>query len=422
MIVRADSATRRDDVRRMHYGWVIVAMGVLVSMAALGLGRFAFGMLVPSMQGGLVLSYEQMGWIGTGNFLGYLLGASSSGALTTRSSPRAVISASMALIAVSLTVVSGASGFWPVLLSFTLTGLGSGASNVAMLGLLSHWFLRSIRGWAAGLVVAGSGVGLMITGLLVPAVNTAAGAAEGWRVSWRIMAVVVAVVALLTVTLLRNDPREIGISPAGHPVKDAVVPPPVSVQERRTTTTKLGLIYAMFGFSYAIYVTFIVASLVHERGIAESSAGLIWSIIGFLSLFCSLFGALSDRIGRKLGLVTVFGLQAAAYLIVGLQLPGALLYVSVFLFGICAWSIPGIMGAAVGDYMPPEQAIKALGLLTIFFGAGQTAGPAIAGVLGDRTGDFSSSYLLAATAAILGLVGSLAIRQPGNPHQRPARP
>ena len=33
-----------------HYGWVIVAVGAVVSMAVLGMGRFAFGMVLPSMR------------------------------------------------------------------------------------------------------------------------------------------------------------------------------------------------------------------------------------------------------------------------------------------------------------------------------------------------------------------------------------
>ncbi|MCO5308181.1 MAG: YbfB/YjiJ family MFS transporter [Austwickia sp.] len=408
--------------RGFHYGWVIVGVGVVVSMAVLGLARFAFGMVLPSMQRALDLSYEQMGWIGTSNFLGYLLGASSSGALTARWGPRRVIVAALALITVALAWVSIASGFGMVLLAFTVTGLGSGAGNVAMVGLVSRWFLRSMRGWAAGLVVGGIGLGLMLAGLLVPAVNVSAGALDGWRVSWRILAAVIAVVVVIAAVLLRDNPSEVGLSAAGHPIRDAVVPEPVSLPEQRRTTIRLGLIYAMYGFSYAIYATFIVTTLVRERGIAEGSAGLIWAVVGFLSLFCSLFGALSDRVGRKLGLATVFGLQAVAFLIVGLQLPGGLVYLSVFLFGICAWSVPGIMGATAGDYMPPEQAIKALGALTVFFGIGQAAGPAIAGILAERTGQFAIGYLLAAAAAVLGAAGSLAMRQPGThaaPHPTP---
>jgi MFS family permease len=127
-------------------------------MAVLGVARFAFGMVLPSMQGALALRYEQVGWVSTSNFAGYLVGAWSSGRLTSRWGPRRVITVALAVLAGSLGAVSLAGGFWPVLLAFVATGLGSGVANVAMVGTISRWFLRSIRGWATGLVVGGIGI------------------------------------------------------------------------------------------------------------------------------------------------------------------------------------------------------------------------------------------------------------------------
>jgi hypothetical protein len=46
---------------RLHYGWIGVILGVLVVMCAIGIGRFAFGMLLPSMGDGLALSYREIG-------------------------------------------------------------------------------------------------------------------------------------------------------------------------------------------------------------------------------------------------------------------------------------------------------------------------------------------------------------------------
>lgn len=396
-----------------HYGWVIVAVGVVVSMCVLGMARFAFGMVLPSMRDTLGFSYGDMGWVGTANFVGYLAGVSIAGSLTTRAGPRATITGALVLIVAALTSVSVASGFWPVLLLFTLVGVGSGLGNVAMVGTVSRWFLKSVRGWASGLVVAGIGLGLMISGVLVPSINASVADGDGWRISWRIMAAIIAVVAVIAGLLLRDDPAGIGTSAAGHPVRDAHAPEPVSPAEQRRTTIVLGLVYSMYGFSYAIFATFIVTTLVDQRGLAESSAGWIWFFIGMASLCCGFFGMLSDRLGRKRGIALVFAMHAVAYLIVGLQLPGAMLYIAVALFGISAWSVPGIMGATAGDYMPPSQAVKALGTMTLFFGVGQALGPAIAGVLGERTGTFTSSYLLAAAAATIGVIGALTMRQPG---------
>ncbi|MBK5105145.1 MAG: YbfB/YjiJ family MFS transporter, partial [Burkholderiales bacterium] len=62
-----------------YYGWVIVATGALSTLACLGFGRFALGMLLPSMADTLGLTYAQMGFISTGNFIGYLVSVFFSG-------------------------------------------------------------------------------------------------------------------------------------------------------------------------------------------------------------------------------------------------------------------------------------------------------------------------------------------------------
>ena len=64
-----------------HYGWVIVFTGTLCILACLGFGRFALGMLLPSMASTLHLSYSQMGFISTANFTGYLISVLMSGLL-----------------------------------------------------------------------------------------------------------------------------------------------------------------------------------------------------------------------------------------------------------------------------------------------------------------------------------------------------
>lgn len=408
--------------RRVHYGWVVVVVGVLATLCNLGLGRFAFGMILPSMGAGLSLSYSQMGIISTANFVGYLVGALVCGRLTSRFGARGTITASLVLIAASLAVVGFATGFWLALVAFSIAGFGSGTGNVATIGLVSHWFLRSVRGKASGLVVTGSGYAIMLSGVVIPRVNTRFGD-SGWRVNWWIIAGVVALTAAICFRLLRNRPEDLGLTARGHSVKDAVLPEPIAGHEQRRTTVRLGVIYGLFGASYIVYVTFIVTTLVAERGFDESAAGWFWFAVGFLSIFSGpIFGALSDRAGRKIGLAAVFGMHTISFLLVGLNLPNPFLYASIVFFGLAAWSIPGIMGATVGDYMPPHQAVHSLGILTVFFGVGQSVGPALAGVLADRSGSFDSSYLLAAVLAALGAVGALTMRQPGTTTPRQSLP
>ena len=54
----------------LHYGWWIVISAIFSIFVCLGVGRFALGMLLPAMGEALTLSYVQMGWISTANFVG----------------------------------------------------------------------------------------------------------------------------------------------------------------------------------------------------------------------------------------------------------------------------------------------------------------------------------------------------------------
>jgi predicted MFS family arabinose efflux permease len=186
---------------------------------------------------------------------------------------------------------------------------------------------------------------------------------------------------------------------------------------RNQTIYLLGAIYFLFGYTYVIYATFMVTELVRGRGFSEATAGNFWSWVGFLSLFSGpVFGTLSDRLGRKAGLMIVFSLQMLAYLLVAVpSLPPLYLYLSILFYGIVAWSIPSIMVAAVSEYVGPDKALAAFGFITFIFGLGQITGPSIAGMLAERTGTFSSSFLMAAVFAGIAIVLVNFLKKPNHP-------
>jgi MFS family permease len=403
----------------VHYGWVIVCTGTLSILACLGLGRFALGMLLPSMASTLHLTYAEMGFISTANFLGYLVSVLVSGFWTIRIGSRRLIFIALLTVGVSMALVSQAKNFSSVLFLYMLTGIGSGASNVPIMGLVSAWFSSSSRGRAAGFMVIGSGFAIILSGKLIPYVNRTVGP-EGWRTNWLILSVLVLLIAFISLLLMRDSPEQKGLRPVGSDHAGAPGGPPAAAENtpkadvhRRGIIYYLGAIYFLFGYTYVIYATFIVTTLVKERGFTESAAGNLWAWVGFLSLFSGpVFGTLSDRLGRKAGLMLVFFLQMLSYLLVASGLPGLFLYLSIFFYGVVAWSIPSIMAAAMGDYVGAHKAAAAFGLVTFIFGFGQISGPAIAGMLAEKTGGFSASFYMAAVFAGLAIFLTLFLKRP----------
>jgi MFS family permease len=204
--------------KRFHYGWIILLVGFIGVMGALGFGRFAYTPILPSMKEGLSLTYTQMGWIGTGNFTGYLIFSLLGGYLATRIGPRLVISVALVLVAVSLFLTGISDSFEFALAMRILTGAGSAASNVPIMALASAWFATSRRGMATGILVSGSSIALLFLGPLIPLILESF-PGYGWRVSWYILGGATLFIALLNYLFLRNHPEEKGLKPFGEPAQ-----------------------------------------------------------------------------------------------------------------------------------------------------------------------------------------------------------
>lgn len=387
----------------IHYGWFIMATGTICLFASLGLGRFSLGMLLPSMGHDLHLSYSQMGLIGTVNFAGYLIAVLLCGKLSRRFGNRRLIGAALAGIGISMIFISWAKNLYLILALYVFTGIGSGLSNVPMVSLISCWFASNKRGRATGFVTIGSGFAIILSGKLIPWLNSVY-TTQGWRVSWLVLGIIVLCVATVCSLVLRNSPQERGLLPVGMNASHHGKHPVPSGNPQRLHANiflHCAAIYFLFGFTYVIYATFIVTAMVQEKGFSEAVAGNFWSWVGALSLFSGpVFGIFSDRFGRKPALMLVFSIQAVAYLLIAMDLPQIFLYLSIGCYGIVVWSIPSIMAALVGDYAGPERVATIFGFVTFIFGLGQIIGPFLAGKLAEITGSFSTSFFMAAILAV----------------------
>jgi MFS family permease len=408
----------------IHYGWWIAIAAVLSAFVGVGVGRFALGMLLPGMGAALDLDYVQMGWISTANFIGYLLGALWVRRLLPRFGERRLIAISLMAVVASMAGVSLASGFWTLVILYTGTGLGSGIAFVCTVTLLPHWFATQYRGRAAGTLATGTGLAMMLAGWAIPVINQSIGAI-GWRLGWGGLAAVCLPLALFCLIVVRNRPGDMGLQPYGEgtgaaPGDRAGGVAGTQVSERNLIM-RLGAVYILFGATYVVYATFVVTTLVREHGMAEAQAGLFWIGLGFFTLFCGpVLGGLSDRLGRRAGIIISFLLQGTAYALIayssGIWGGGmghtAAIYLSIFLFGLSVFGLPVIMTAAVADYLTPERTVAAISTLTVIFGVGQMLGPILAGSMAQYSGSFTPAYLAATSLVALAIAITLTLPDP----------
>jgi len=390
-------------------------MATLVVFGSLGLARFGYSVVLAPMQVSLSMDNGQAGMLATVNLAGYLLLSVLGGALAARFGPRAVIATGLAVAGAGMALTGLAESFLSAAVWRGLTGVGSGASNVPVMGLLAAWFGRQRRGLASGIGVAGSSLALISLGPLVPRVISAAGA-EGWRLCWHLFAAATLLLAACGWCVLRNRPAEKGLEPLGADEGGAGASAAAGGLHwgrvyRSGIVWLLGLVYVAYGFSYIIYMTFFVKYLVAEVRFSSYEAGTLFMTMGWCSLLCGLiWGSVSDRLGRRAALIMVYLIQATAFALFALWPARAGLTLSAVLFGFTAWSIPAIMAAACGDVLGPRLAPAALGFVTLFFGIGQALGPSVAGAMADAAQSFAPVFVMAAGISLLGALMSLKLR------------
>jgi MFS family permease len=320
----------------------VLALGSLVIMTSIGFTRFAYTVIMPEMRRSLGLSYTDMGMIGTVGFAAYLLANLPAGSAVAHFGMRRTIASALGLASAGLFGLALASGFGVAAVANAVVQASSAAANVAGFAIVVPWFPVAQRGRAAGVVVGGAGLGIVLVGWLVPPLLTAD--AAGWRHGWMAVGGTTLLVGAITATCLRNHPAAALGQGRGQP--GAVAWADLA---RRPTLWVLAFVMGLFGFEYIVFGTFFAANLT-AKGWTIGAAGSLWSVVGLLMIGSGLVGgALSDRIGRLPALGALFAAQAAASLLFALTTDGLGLYAAVALYGTTVMGFPAVAGALCGD-------------------------------------------------------------------------
>lgn len=377
--------------------------GLSSALVAFGFGRFAYTALLPPMRIDLGMSYAAAGALASANLLSYLAGAFVTGLVMRHVSPARLLVGSMLLAAVPLALL-GLVPSYPVLLgAMALLGFVSAGAWISVVALVTATGAPNRRGALLGVAGLGAAWGIPAVAGLTALLGTGADPTR-WRAAWLVLAVTTASLGVLAWWLLRAAP----LAPARAPGTAAGTP------GRRTPGARLIVgVYAVYGFGYSIFVTFLVAFL----GQYTSSGGAagIWALTGLAAGAGALvIGGASDRFGRRAVLCSALlciGL-ATALPLVSTSLPALIL--SAAGFGFPFVGVGTVVAAYVGDLHPDAAASgKLFATATIAFGLGQAAGPAVAGPLADGAGSFDLPFLVSCAALLL--AAAAASRLPAPP-------
>ncbi len=386
-----------------------LSLGAAVS---LGITRFAYGLLLPTMRADLGWSYTLAGAMNTANALGYLLGALATPWLMRRSSPTALLLWGSALA----TVFMALSGFFtsatPLLVQRGLAGVASALVFIAGGLLAARLGARQPQrsGFLLGLYYGGTGLGIVLSALGVPWVlERAAGQPHAWTWAWWALALLCA----LATALLAWPARLLSASEAGAPAQPASGGHAAGKLAQRVFRPRdfaFALAgYTGFGVGYIGYMTFVIA-LLREQGSSPGAVTLFYSLLGVAVIASSrIWAGLLDRHKNGQALARLNALLGVAAILPALTTAWPLVIASGLLFGAVFLSVVASTTALVRHNLPPAQWAAGISAFTIVFAAGQIVGPTVVGFIADGPGGLARGLVFSALALWVG--AALALRQ-----------
>jgi MFS family permease len=391
---------------KLFYGWVIVAVGIVVTCVGFGAMATLTVFLAPVA--------DVMGWSRTGistaalvNWLCMGAGAFLWGALSDRFGTRLVVLSGGVLLGLGLVTASRASTLGQFQLLFgVLVGLAAGSFYTPMTATTARWFTRH-RSLAVALVSAGLSVGSAIMAPLARWLITN----YDWRTAMLVIGDVVWLVIIPVALLVRNPPAPAiagGAAPTGRGDRDLTV-----AQALRTPQfAALALAYFACCAAHSGPIFHMVTNAI-DHGITAMTATTVLSVASLASLSGKIIcGLVADRVGAKRVLVAGLALQAVAVSLYLVTRDLTSFYALSLMFGFAYGGVMPLYAILVREYFGERIMGAVFGAVAFVSTVGMALGPWVGGRLYDASGNYAWLFIGSAGIGLGAVAIALTFRSP----------
>jgi MFS family permease len=393
------------------YGWVIVAVSVLIVFLVSG-ARSAFTVFIAPMEGDLGWERATVSAVAALNLVVYGVTQPLAGTMTDRFGAKSVMVGGTVFVAAGFGGLFWVSSVWYLAVFYgVLFGIGvSFASLIPTSVLVARWFDRR-QGMAQGIVTAARPAGQTI---FVPVV-AALILALGWRETYLALGLAMAVSIPFILWLVRERPPE--PAPAGAGGETVTRPEEAfSLRDATGTFTLWALVVGFFvcGFTDQFIAIHLVpfAEGINISSVAAANAFAVLSAAGVVGSVAA--GWLSDISSRRGALALLYGLRALSLPLLILVAGSddlVLLYLFALVFGF----------TFIANMAPTVGVVRAryglastgtlVGWLLLVHQVGGAAGTYLGGLIYDVSGSYTPAFLLMTVAAGIGAAISFGIRE-----------
>ena len=342
----------------------VCAIAATALGVAMGIGRFAFTPLLPLMVRDGSLAQSDGAWLAASNYLGYLAGALAASRLGL--SLPMLMRASLA----GIVVATAAMGVLDGLAAWVILRFVAGALSACALVATSAWALqhltRAASAHLSGMVYAGVGLGIALTGLFCVAASQP-GVPAGRL--WLELGVLAALAVACSTPFVGRPLETSALAPStSHP--DVTLGP----------YTGIVVCYGVLGFGYILPATFLPA-LAREVVDDPQTFGLAWPVFGVAAALSTIATARRFGHANRLRVWAVSHLvMAAGVILPSLWLAPVTIAIAALLVG-STFMVVTMIGMQEARARATGDPTALLGLMTAAFAIGQLAGPVISGSL-----------------------------------------
>lgn len=315
--------------------WLHILAGLSASLVSIGLARFAYTPLIPSLIEAHWFSASDVIYLSAANLIGYLIGALTGRPIAARLGNGHSLRLMMLIATASFFACA-----WPISITWffgwrLLSGIAGGAIMVVVAATVIPHVPVARRGLASGAIFIGVGLGIAGSGTLVPFLLSL-GLQDAW-------------IGLGFVSLALT-----ALSWFGWPSASATAAVSGTAQEpHHPQHSRMNPgIYLLFG-QYALMavglvpaMVFLVDYVTRGLGLSAHAGAVIWVMYGVGAILGPvIYGFLADRLGARTSIRVVLAVQAVTVALLCTTSNFALLA----LFAIIIGSFPpGIVPLALG--------------------------------------------------------------------------
>ena len=366
----------------------ILLAGIISLFIGVGVARFSFTSLLPSMLSTDALSLTFAGVLASMNYAGYLAGSIFAIFIKDINTKIKYFRLGVILCVLS-TVVMGITTnevFW--LLGRVIAGFGSAMLLVVGAAIVMTKLNFEDKTKAMGIYFSGIGIALVSSDIISRYVLSF----SSWENSWIVLTFCALFLAFYPLYILSFD-KEISQKNEKHPFNKALFSPFVLV-----------LIVAYFteGVGFVIQGTFLPTILKSIEGL-ETVASLSWLLVGLAGIPSSLIWM---RLAHKYGSINII-IIAMSLQIIGILIPTLTtnMYLNLFCGVLYGATFVGLVALFMnlGGKLAGKNPVMLMGALTTAYGIGQVTAPLYAVSLTQLTGNYNYALYLTALIVLFGV-------------------